>query len=179
MSSNKHAITAAELEKAYEENDVRLKSIVWFGAGLFFLIVITFGLMWYFLKMMKEFAKETADPVSPMAMNEIDRLPPEPRLQAAPGFGVDGPKGRINLELAIPQAEYREMKKIWDEQLENGVVDQKTGQVVVLPIEKGIEKVMAGGLKAKSGEEAEKYAMNSTKFVSDASAGRIASETRR
>ncbi len=30
------------------------------------------------------------------------------------GFWVDSPKGRINLELKNPQAEWEELQKLWD-----------------------------------------------------------------
>ena len=46
-------------------------------------------------------------PPNPLAMSDREQLPPEPRLQMAPGFGVDTEKGRVNLELSYPQSEYR------------------------------------------------------------------------
>jgi hypothetical protein len=177
--SKKHVDTPADFDKGYEENDIGLKGIVYFGVGLFLLIVITFGLMWAFLGVMRDYAKETAGPPNPMTLSDKERLPPEPRLQAAPGFGVDSEKGRINLELTAPQSEYWELKKQWDEQWEKGQIDPKTGTVISLSINKAKEKYLEGTIKAKSGAEAEKLFKDAQKFYSDASAGRMASETQR
>ena len=177
--STKHASTPADLDKGYEANEVGLSGVIWFGVGLLLLIVITFVLIWAFLHKLQDFAAQNADPANPMKMTDKERLPPEPRLQAAPGFGVDGPNGRISLELMAPQSEYREMKKQWDEIQEKGRMDAKTGMVTVMPIEKAKEKLLENKVKAKSGAEAEKLYKDAHMIVSDASAGRIAGETRR
>jgi hypothetical protein len=118
----------------YEENDIKLRGIIGFAVGLLVLIVATFVLMLIMKRVMEEqFA--AGDRVDPMAMTKpSDKLPPEPRLQGAPGFGVDGKDGRINLELQIPQAEYRTLTKIWKELEENGQKDEKTGAVISLPM---------------------------------------------
>jgi hypothetical protein len=78
-------------------------------------------------------------------MTEKERLPPEPRLQAAPGFGVNLGEGkeRINLQLREPQAEYNEMRKIWDQALA-GKPDPRTGRVS-MPIEDAMKKVTEDG----------------------------------
>lgn len=178
MSSNKHTDTAVDLNKPYEENDIQLKGIIGFAGGLFLLIVITFGLMWSFLNVLKDYSKEGVV-TNPMAMSEKERLPPEPRIQAAPGFGVDSENGRVNLELTIPQAEYREMQKQWAKAWEEGHKDPKTGMVTMMPIKEAKEKFLAQNVKAKSGPEAELLLKESRMFVSDSSAGRVASEKRR
>ena len=105
MSSKKHENTAQDLNKAYEENEIGLKGIFSFAIGLFLLIVITFGLMWAFLNVLKDYNKEeNAKDVNPMIQSEKDRLPTEPRVQLAPGFGIESEKGRVNLELLAPGA---------------------------------------------------------------------------
>lgn len=179
MSSKKHTMTPADYDKAYEENEISLKGIVGFGVGLFLLIVITFFLMHFFLNGLYEARAELAPPANPMQMTQKEQLPPEPRLQSAPGFGVDGPNGRINLELREPQAEYRELVKIWNDVLKNGKKDKTTGVMTVMPINEAKEKFLASAPKAKSGPEAEKFAADSKMFYSDSNAGRLASETRR
>src|SRR3954462_12795055 len=105
MSSAKHSNDAVDMDRAYEENEIGLKGILGFAIGLVFLIVITFGLMWALLNVMKDYHKESADPPNPMAMSDREKLPPEPRLQLAPGFGVDSEKGRVSLELMPPGSE--------------------------------------------------------------------------
>ncbi len=177
--SSKHVNSPVDLDKPYEENEVGLKGVVYFGVGLLALIVITFALMWGFLTKLRDFARESAGPANPMRLDEIKRLPPEPRLQAAPGFGVDSDTGRVNLELLAPASEYIQMKKQWDELRAKGRVDPKTGMVVMMSVEKATEKFLSSNIKAKSGVEAEKVLRDATKTVSDSSAGRLASETRR
>ena len=177
--SSKHSLTPADIEKGYEANDIGLKGIVYFAVGLLLLILITFILIWAFLGKLHEFATENAEPANPMAMSQKERLPPEPRLQAAPGFGVDSPNGRVNLELMAPQSEYRELRKEWDELEKNGRVDPKTGMVTMLPLDVAKEKLLQSNVKARSGADAVKLLKDSHMFVSDSSAGRIAGETRR
>jgi len=180
MSSHKHENTAQDLNKAYEENEIGLKGIFSFAIGLFLLIVITFGLMWAFLDVLRGYAKdENAKDVNPMLQSEKERLPPEPRLQLAPGFGIESEKGRVNLELQAPGAEYQEYKKQEAHLWEFGRKDEKTGLVTVMPIDEAKEKFLEQKVKAKSGPEAEEFLKNSRGYISDSSAGRLASERRR
>lgn len=180
MSSKKHENTVQDFSKPYEENEIGLKGIFSFAIGLFLLIVITFGLMWAFLNVLKDQAKQdNAAERNPMMMSEKERLPPEPRLQLAPGFGIDSDKGRVNLELMAPGAEYIEYKKQQEQLWERGRKDENTGMVTVMPIDQAKEKLLEQKVKAKSGPEAEEFFKNSRGFISDSSAGRVASEKRR
>lgn len=179
MASKKHNTTPVVLDKAYEENEIRLKGILYFGAGLAALIVVTFALMWALLNVLRDYHKENAGPANPMIMGEKERLPAEPRLQSAPGFGVDSENGRVNLELREPQAEYRELHKQWMQMWEHGQKDPATGVTRLMPIDEAKEKVVAGNPKAKSGPDADAVFINSRKYISDQSAGRMATETRR
>lgn len=175
--SKKHTDSVADLNKMYEENEIQLKGIISFAVGLLLLIIVTFALIWALLNVLGDYFK--SDEVNPMAMSDKERLPPEPRLQAAPGFGVDSETGRVNLELRIPQAEYRELRKQWDDLLENGRKDPKTGMVSVMPIEEAKRKFLEQNVKAKSGAEADAVLSASREFVSEAGSGRIGSQKRR
>ncbi len=179
MSSKKHSDNAVDANAPYEQNEIQLKGIIGFGIGLFLLIVVTFALMWAFLGTLEDYAKENAEPGNPMAMKERDRLPPEPRLQLAPGFGVESERGRVNMELQAPAAEYIELKKQWEDLWKHGQKDKKTGIVSVMPIEMAKEKFLSQHVKARSGHEAEEVLKNSKSYISEASGGRMASETRR
>jgi len=179
MTSKKQELTPADYEKPYEQNEIALKGIVGFAIGLFLLIVVTFGLMFAFLNALKDVTASDATPANPMRESEKDRLPPEPRLQLAPGFGVDSTSGRVNFELAAPQSEYRELQRQYKETWTKGVKDERTGMFTVLPIEEAKAKLLTQNIKAKTGEPAEAAKMASRKFISDASSGRMASETRR
>ena len=80
------------------------EAYLWGGFFLLMLILITFGLMWALLGVFEDQAKVDKASNNPMAESEKERLPAEPRLQAAPGFGVDSPNGWVNMELVAPQA---------------------------------------------------------------------------
>lgn len=177
MSSKKQELSPADFDKPYEGNEIALRGIMGFAIGLFLLIVVTFGLMWAFLNVLKDYSTENAGQANPMQMSDKEKLPPEPRLQLAPGFGVDSKDGRANFELMAPQSEWRELRKQYAEMWKNGEKDTKTGVVTMLPIEEAKAKLISQNVKSKSGEEAEKTLKASRKFVSDASSGRVASET--
>lgn len=179
MGQTKHDVTQADLELGYERNDIQVKGIVYFTVGLFFLIVITFGLMWALYGVLEEDAQKTHASTNPMQLKDKDRLPPEPRLQSAPGFGVDSEKGRVNLELTAPQSEYWELEKQWKDLWANGKKHPETGTVINMPIEEAKAKLLQQSLKAKSGPDVEKIAEESRRYYTDASAGRLTGEIRR
>ena len=179
MSSKNHEKRPIDLNKPHEENDVQVKGIIYFAVGLVGLIVVTFGLMYALLNVLKDYNNENAGPKNPMAMSDRDKLPPEPRLQGAPGFGVESPNGRVNLELGIPQAEYNELHKEWLDLWKHGQKDPHTGLVRMMPIDEAKDKIVAQNPKSKAGTDAEAVFANSRNYVTDQSAGRMASEKRR
>jgi len=180
MASKKHTNDVTELSRAYEENDIRLKGIIGFGIGLVLLIVITFGLMAAFMSKLKQFHDdEQKANANPMGMNDKERLPPEPRLQLAPGWGVESDQGQINLELRAPGDEYRELHGQWLDTWEHGRKDPKTGTVTVLPIDEAKEKLIEQNPKAKADPQAGEFVDRSRSYMTDASSGRVAGEVRR
>ena len=179
MGSTKHEKSFVDFEQPYEQNIIGLKGIVYFGVGLLLLIIITFALMWALLNVFEDDAKADKGQVGPLAMSERERLPPEPRLQGAPGFGVESPNGRVNMELGAPQAEYWELRKQWTEIWTHGVKDPKTGAVSSMPIDMAKQRFLEQSVKARSGAEADQQAMRSKFYFSDASSGRRATERRR
>ncbi len=177
MLSKKHTDSVADLNIPYEQNEIQLKGIFGFATGLVLLIVVTFGLMWALIGVLDDYFKPTT--TNPMAMSDKERLPPEPRLQLAPGFGVDSENGRVNMELGIPQAEWRELRKQWDDLLEHGSKDAKTGMMSVMPIDEAKKRFLEQGAKAKSGADADAALAASREFVSEAGSGRAGSQKRR
>ena len=129
---------------SHESSDVNVGSIIKFVGGLFVLTVITFVLMKLLFKVLEDRAAKLDPPARPMALTEQERLPPEPRLQAAPGFGVDEGDGkRVNLQLREPKAEYEELRKIWNGVLK-GERDPRTGKAG-MPIDEAMKKVVEDG----------------------------------
>lgn len=172
----KHEKTFVDFDKPYEQNLIGMKGIIVFGIGLLLLIVITFGLMWALMNVMEGEAQESKGAKNPMAMNEQERLPPEPRLQSAPGFSAPGINGQVNLELREPQAEWRELRKLWEKNWLEGQKDQKTGTVISLPIEEAKKKYLEEASKMKTDENARKQFEDAHKIVSYSSSGRTSTD---
>ena len=179
MSDPKHERSFVDFDRAYETNLIGLRGVIYFAVGLFLLIVITFGLMWFLLNVMEDQAKETKANKNPMMMTDLERLPPEPCLQAAPGFGVDGERGRINMELKAPQSEYWELERQWETLWADGQKDPKTGTVISLGIEEAKNKLLQESVKTRSGEQTQKALDEAQRLVSYSSAGRTATDKRR
>ena len=150
-----------------------------FAIFLLALIIITFGLMYALLNVFEADAKTEKSSNNPMAQSDKDRLPPEPRIQGAPGFGVNGPNGRVNLELKAPQSEWWELEKQYKEVWSKGMVDKTTGAVTALKIDDAKAILLQRNLKARSGADAEKLFAESKLRYSDASSGRVATDRKR
>jgi hypothetical protein len=186
MGKTKHEKTYVDFDKPYEQNLIGMRGIVFFGIGLFLLIVVTFGLMAAMQNVMEEQASEwDREAAQPLTLRGDELLPPEPRLQGAPGFGVDTKTGRVNLELTAPQSEYWELKKQWDSMLLEGqkALDKDNREVIVtLPI--GDAKRMfleqnATAPQSRPGEMTDQALEEANTFYSYSSAGRTRTDRRR
>lgn len=177
----KHEKSFVNYDKPYETNLIGLRGVVYFAIGLFVLIITTFSLMYFLQNVMENQAQETKDTRNPMMPKSAgERLPPEPRLQAAPGYGVESKNGRVNLELSAPQSEYRVLKSQWEKLWADGQRDEKTGMVVTLPIEEAEKKLIEQNAgSGVNGEEGQKLVDQSRSIVSYSSAGRTATDKRR
>ena len=181
IMATKHEKSFADYDKPYETNIIGLRGIIYFAVGLFFLIIITFSLMGLLQNVMESQSVAEKDAQSPMMMNEQERLPPEPRLQAAPGFGVESQQGRVNLELRASQSEYRTLHEQWETLWKDGQQDAKTGMVVTMPIEKAKQQFLeqSAGKPQPNAEQEGKLLKDSRSIVSLSSAGRTAADVRR
>ncbi len=181
MGKTKHEESFVDFDKPYEQNIIGTRGIIYFAVGLFLLIVVTFGLMWALQNVMEDQAKIDKDSKNPLRLSDKERLPPEPRLQGAPGFGIESPNGRVNLELKAPQSEWWEMqrqnKELW-EKGQKTLNDKKEEVIVTLPINDAKEKFLSEAGKTVN-TEADEISARSRMIISDSSAGRIASEKRR
>src|SRR5882762_9612616 len=147
------------VDVTHEVSDVYVSGIVKFLVGLSVLTIATFILTW---GLFRSFANNTTETrPSPMALTEKDRLPPEPRLQGAPGFAEDLEKATatrkeesgsaITAGAAQPKDALYEIKILrrhWNDILENGPVDQN-GRRYGMPIEKAKEEVLKQGLSVR------------------------------
>ena len=142
------------LDVTHEGSDVSVSGVAKFVLGLTVLGVVVFVLMWGMFRFL--YAQETEkepDP-GPMAMSPLERLPPEPRLQAAKGFGVRLENGElVNLENREPEAEYRVLREQWERQL-NCKYGDSARSPACLPIDTAIEKLFEGkGLPLRAEEK--------------------------
>jgi len=131
------------VEVAHEQSDISVGGVLTFMAVLTVAtIAISVG-MWLLFDYFNVQEEKQQKP-GPMALSKKEKLPPTPRLQAAPGFVVTLEKGEIvNLELREPQAEYRVVRMQWDQALATGLKDQ-SGNPVGMPIDQAMKNVVAG-----------------------------------
>jgi hypothetical protein len=167
-----------DLSKPYEKNEIQLRGIVVTTVALFITCIVSFWLMWVLQGYMEDsWAESDRQNASPMALKPEEKLPPEPRLQAAPGFGVDSPNGRINLELKHPQAEWQELQKIWAKEEKEGQKVVKDGKetVVTLPIAEAKKKLLEeGSIKTVAAEAGKKNQTEADSYQTGANSGRAA-----
>ena len=137
------------VEVTHEKSDISVRGVLTFAVVLTVAtIAISLGLVLLFNFFNAQEAKEPRP--GPMALTREERLPPEPRLQGAPGFAVTTEDGqRRNLELSAPQTEYQVLRQQWEENLKTGLKDQ-SGNVVGMPINSAMEKVVSEGLPSKA-----------------------------
>lgn len=173
MGSTKHEKSFVDFESPYEQNIIGLKGIVYFGVGMLLLIIVTFALMWALLNVLEDNAETQKKADNPMAMSDRERLPPEPRLQTAPGFGVESTEGRVNLELREPQSEFQELSSRWQDEWKNGIKDEKSGAVTAVPIEEAKQIFLQQNAKANNTPDAQKLLNDSRMYISDSSSGRV------
>jgi hypothetical protein len=128
------------VEVTHEASDISVNGVLTFVVALTVAtIVISIGLWGLFRYFNAQEAKERGP--GPMALTKDERLPPEPRLQLAPGFAVTLENGqRENLQNKPPQSEYRVLKQQWQEAL-NGQLKDQSGNSLGMPIEDAIKQI--------------------------------------
>jgi hypothetical protein len=132
------------LDVTHEASDVDVAGVLKFVLALSVLGVAVFVLMWAMFRFLYAQAEKEPNP-GPMAMKPEERLPPDPRLQAAKGFGVKLETGEwVNLENREPEAEYRVLREQWERQLHCKSMEGNTSANCT-PIEAAIDKLLSGG----------------------------------
>lgn len=150
MKSNGHKTETPDVshirnvEVTHETSDVSVKGVAMFVVVLSISIAIVSAGVWIMFRYFNaEEAK--APPPGPMALTSSERLPPEPRLQAAPGFAATLQNGkRVELPLSAPQAEYRVLREEWEKEL-NGELKDQSGNPTGMPIDQAMKQIVSGG----------------------------------
>jgi hypothetical protein len=154
----------------HEESDVNVRGILMFVVGLFILLGATLVLMYFMLDFFETREAKRETKPGPLAFTKEERLPPEPRLQSAPGFRAEGQP----LELQAPQAEYNVIREKWDTVLEKGTVDEKTGARTAIPIRDAMKQVLEQNtLKSRPADPNQQSADQTGAMPSYPSSGRM------
>jgi len=145
------------IDVTHEASDVYIGGIAKFVIGLFVLIVVSFVLMWVMFRLMNSQPVPGEKPRSQVALTDKERLPPEPRLQSAPGFAEElertaaarnENKAELHPEIKGPATaprdpmfEIKVLRQQWEDVLRNGPVDQN-GKHYGMPIEQAKDQVL-------------------------------------
>jgi hypothetical protein len=134
---------------AHEHTDVPVTPVLKFILGLVIFAVVMHLAMYAAFKFFeaREIAAERQS--SPLARTPQESLPPEPRLQLAPGFEVKTEDGKaIDLsyqavrtgKIPGPQSEYWTLEEEWKRKLENYTWADRQAGAVRLPIDEAIRR---------------------------------------
>ena len=159
-------------EVTHERSDVSVRGVLMFcvvlGISIF---VVSIGVWLMFRYFNAQEAKEPQP--GPMALTKNERLPPEPRLQAAPGFAATlGDGQRVDLGRREPQAEYRVLREQWQRELHGELKDQ-SGNTLSMPIDQAMKQVVSGGaLPARAQTAPKDFRDYAISLPTDSSSGR-------
>lgn len=169
MTETPDASHIKNVDVTHEASDVNISGIVKFVVSLTIFGIIVQLLMWGMFNFLNA-QEQKGPPPGPMAMTADERLPPEPRLQAAPGFGVRLENGQwVPLENIEPQAEYRVLREQWQQTLNESPRDQ-SGRAAGLPIDQAMQRVLEGdGLRSRKQEDSSSFTEGYEQSVPSAS----------
>jgi hypothetical protein len=148
---------------SHETSDVSVGPILKFVLGLLVFAVIVHVSMWLLFRYLDKREQAAEREASPLARRGDERLPPEPRLQLAPGFGVNTDNNRrVNLSNDIedkptqpqPQSEYWTVRAEWDRKLHNYGWADETARTVQIPVEQAMQKYLERQQQKTQGQPA-------------------------
>src|SRR5216684_2900436 len=114
------------IDVTHEVSDVDLRGILGFLIALSVMTVVVYLLMLLMFDVLNSREEKKEADNRPMALSEKERLPPEPRLQSAPGFAEDlakqaGVKEADDLTKPKDRTwELEQLRKKWDDELLHG-----------------------------------------------------------
>jgi hypothetical protein len=127
----------------HEVSDVNTRGILWFVLSLAIIIGVALLLLRGMYNIFESWARTAEGERPVMARTAEERLPPEPRLQAAPGYQVEGQ----SLELKEPQAEWKIVHRKWQEELNSyGMIDRDQ-KIARMPINEAMKIVAQRGIQ--------------------------------
>ena len=120
----------------HEESDVNIRAILGFGAGLVLVTVIICFLLWLLFGYFASREAQLGTREFPLAVEQQNRMPPEPRLQTNP-----------KEDLRVLQGRDEALLKSY------GWTDKNAG-IARIPIEEAMKLTVQRGLPARRGNEA-------------------------
>ena len=122
---------AGDADLNREASDVSVMPVLGFGAGLIVTAALVHFLVWLLFMYFSSREAQRIEPAYPLATGQIERLPPEPRLQTN------------------PREELRDLRAQEDAVLGSyGLVDKNAG-VVRIPIDEAMKLIVQRGLPAR------------------------------
>ena len=164
------------VDVTHETSDVNVPALLKFVLALTIMTAVVYVLMLFLFSFL--YAQETTNepPAGPMAMSEQESLPPEPRLQSAPGFAADLSRsvGDVNHQQPKdPLWEIHVLREQWDRDLLEGAKDQ-SGRTLGMPIKDAMEKFVAEqNAKAGANDAAQSVERYDDHLPTAASSGRV------
>ncbi|PWT79955.1 MAG: hypothetical protein C5B44_06100 [Acidobacteria bacterium] len=134
------------VDVVHETSDINVSAVLKFVLFLTLMTIAVFILMWALFRFYNSRAARTEPEPGPMALTEQERLPPEPRLQLAPGFAQEVAKSGPSpnpAALTDPAWEIKVLRQNWEDALQHGVRDQN-GNMVGVPIDEAMKRVLQG-----------------------------------
>lgn len=162
------------VEVTHETSDINVRGVLAFVVALTIATATVSAGMWLLFRYFNAQEVREAPRRGPMAVtSKEERLPPEPRLQAAPGFGVELPDGHTEaLEKKAPQAEYRVLKDQWERAL-NGELKDQSGNTLGMPINQAMQQIVSGaGLPTRAATAPNKLTDYAISLPTASSSGR-------
>lgn len=179
MSETPDVSHIKNVDVTHEKSDVNVRAVLIFVGGLVVFAAVIHLLIALMFRVLDDRAKALEPARPPMAMSAQEQMPPEPRLQDAPGFGVTKENGqRVDLELKEPQAEMKVLRDQWEQTLNRGPVDQ-SGKVVGLPIEEAKKQVVQKSLSARPQQGGSNAAGYGVDMPTYSSSGRVTEKRNR
>lgn len=133
------------IDVTHETSDVNVPALLKFVVALTIMTALVYVLMLFLFKFLNEQEAQNEPPAGPMAMSEQERLPPEPRLQAAPGFAADLAKTVGDSDPETPKDplwEIHILREQWQRDLNEGPKDQ-SGRTLGMPVDAAMQKLVA------------------------------------
>lgn len=164
------------VDVTHETSDVNVPALLKFVLALTIMTALVYVLMLFLFSFFNTQEIKNEPPSGPMAMSEQESLPPEPRLQSAPGFAADLARSVGDEKHQTPRDplwEIRVLREQWDRDLREGAKDQ-SGQTLGMPIKAAIDKFVAEqSARARENNAAQSMESYDDRLPTAASSGRV------